>query len=302
VTTLPLRPRPALIRRDALLGLVLVLPAALTILIVMFIPLVYAVVASLYDHPGADQAAFVFVDNYARFFQDPVAIRSLLNTALYTALNLVLCLLLGVGMAVLLASFPRRTGNVLRAIFSMPLLISPIIVGLIWRYMYDPQYGIIYWLLGLVGLDQAFGGLNASGTALISVVVADVWNVTPFILLVVSAGLTVVPDELYEAARIDGAGPFRILFRITIPLLSKVLAVVIMIRGTDAFRVFDIIYALTNGGPAYATSSLSIYAYKAAFEQGDLGYGMAVSILTLIALVILFGPLMRNSARRVDEL
>jgi multiple sugar transport system permease protein len=215
----------------------------------------------------------------------------------YTALNLALCLFIGVGMAVLLQSFPARIANFFRALFSMPLLISPIIVGLIWRYMYDPQYGIVYWLLGLVGLEKSFGGLTSSSTALLSVVIADVWNVAPFILLVVSAGLTVIPEELYEAARIDGAGPFRILFRITLPLISKVLAVVVMIRGTDAFRTFDIIYALTNGGPANSTSSLSIFTYKQAFENGELGYGMASSILTLIALVIIFGPLMRNSAR-----
>ncbi len=293
-------PRPVLIRRQTLLGILLVAPAVLTILVVMFIPLVYAVVSSLYDHPGDTGATFVFFDNYVRFFQDPVALQSLWNTALYTALNLALCLLLGVGMAVLLQSFPRRTGNFLRAFFSMPLLISPIIVGLIWRYMYDRQYGFVYWFLGLFGLDDNFGGLTSTKTALFSVVLADVWNVTPFILLVVSAGLTVVPGELYEAARIDGAGPFRILFRITLPLLSKILAVVIMIRGTDAFRTFDIIYALTNGGPANSTSSLSIYAYKQAFENGELGFGMAASILTLIALVILFGPLMRNSARERD--
>jgi ABC-type sugar transport system permease subunit len=298
ITTTP--PPRVLIRRQTLLGILLVAPAILTILVVMFIPLVYAVVASLYDHPGADNATFVFLHNYARFFQDPVAIRSLINTAVYTALNLVLCLVLGVGMAVLLQSFPRRTGNFLRAFFSMPLLISPIIVGLIWRYMYDRQYGVVYWLLGLVGLDDSFGGLTSTKTALFSVVLADVWNVTPFILLVVSAGLTVIPEDLYEAARIDGAGALRTLFRITIPLLSKVLAVVIMIRGTDAFRTFDIIYALTNGGPAYATSSLSIYSYKQAFDNGELGFGMASSILTLIALVIIFGPLMRNSARERD--
>jgi ABC-type sugar transport system permease subunit len=290
-------PKPVLINRQTLLGILLVTPAVLTIFVVMFIPLIYAVVASFYDHPGSPGSAFVFLDNYVRFFQDPVAVRSLWNTTLYTALNLALCLLLGVGMAVLLQSFNRRTGNFLRAFFSMPLLISPIIVGLIWRYMYDRQYGFVYWLLGLVGLDDSFGGLTSTKTALFSVVLADVWNVTPFILLVVSAGLTVIPLDLYEAARIDGAGPFRILFRITLPLLSKVLAVVVMIRGTDAFRTFDIIYALTNGGPANATSSLSIYSYKQAFDNGELGFGMASSILTLIALVIIFGPLMRNSAR-----
>jgi ABC-type sugar transport system permease subunit len=286
-------------RADIRLAYFLILPAAVVIAVVMFVPLFYALFASMYDDSGN---GFVFLQNYIAFFRDPVALQALLNTVIYTALNLVLCLVLGVGMAVVLASLPLRLGNTLRAVFSMPLLISPIIVALIWRYMYDPQYGIVYWLLSLVGLDKSFGGLSQPATALICVCIADVWNVTPFIMLVVSAGLTTIPGELYEAARIDGAGATRSLFSITLPLLTKVLAVVTLIRGTDAFRVFDIIYGTTNGGPANSTYSLSLFAYKAAYQNNEMGYGMAVSIITLIALIILFSPLMRNTAQSREDL
>jgi ABC-type sugar transport system permease subunit len=284
--------------REGLLGIILIVPAAATITAVMIIPLIFAVFASLYDYKLGRAASmpFVFLRNYTRFFHDPLALKSLWNTALYTAVDLALCLILGVGIAVVLKTLRPRQANFLRAVFTMPLLISPIIVALIWRYMYDPQYGFVYWLMRMVGLGDWFGGLSRPSSALVSVAVSDVWNVTPFIMLVISAGLTVVPEELYEAARIDGAGAFRIFYRITLPLLSKVLAVVVLIRGTDAFRVFDLIYGMTNGGPANSTSSLSFYAYKAAYQNNEMGYAMAISVITLLALVLLFGPLMRNSA------
>lgn len=289
-------------RADLRLAVLLILPAAIAIFIVMIVPLGFALGASTFQYSlgQEDKAVFVFLDNYVAFFTDPVALKSLLNTVIFTVLSLSLCLIIGVGMSVLLKSLPTRIGNVLRAIFAMPLLISPIIVSLIWRYLYDPTYGLIYYVLGLVGL-QDFGGLTNSTTALFSIVVTDVWHAVPFIILVASAGLTVIPEELYEAARIDGAGALRTLFSVTIPLLMKTLVVLILIRGTDAFRVFDLIYGLTGGGPANATSSLSIYAYKQAYENNQMGYAMAVAVITLLGLVVLFGPLMRNSARGKND-
>jgi multiple sugar transport system permease protein len=289
-------------RKDLRLAVLLILPAAVAIFIVMIVPLGFALGASTFQYSlgQEDKAVFVFLDNYVKFFADPVALKSLANTVLFTIMSLTLCMVIGVGMSVLLKSLAPRTGNVLRAIFAMPLLISPIIVSLIWRYMYDPTYGLIYYVLGWFGLED-WGGLTDSATALFSIVITDVWHAVPFIILVASAGLTVIPEELYEAARIDGAGTLRTLFSVTLPLLVKTLIVLILIRGTDAFRVFDLIYGLTGGGPANSTSSLSIYAYKQAYENNQMGYAMAVAIITLIGLVILFGPLMRNSARGKDD-
>lgn len=283
--------------RDLRLAAFLIAPAGLAIVTVMIVPLGFAIVASLFHYQlGREaEATFAFFDNYVRFFTDPVAARSLLNTLLFTAMSLTLCITVGVGMAVFLKSLPVRTGNLLRATFAMPVLISPIIVGLIWRYMYDPTYGIIFYLLRLVGLD-GFGGLASASTALLCIAIADVWASAPFIMLVVSAGLASIPEEYYEAARIDGANAFRSLFSITLPLLHKVLVVLLLIRGTDAFRVFDLVYGLTGGGPANSTTSLSIYAYKQAFENNQMGFAMAVAVITLVGLVVLFGPLMRNSA------
>lgn len=300
---LPIRTRTANhLRRDHHLAILLLLPAALAVLVVMIIPLGFALFASFYDYSLGQQngMVFVFFGNYVRFFTDPIAIQSLVNTLIFTAISLIACLSLGVGISVMLKDLPRGVANFLRGIYAMPVLISPIIVGLIWRYMYDPTYGFVYYLLGFVGLED-FGGLTSSASALLCIVVADVWHATPFIILVASAGLTVIPDELYEAAYIDGASSTKVFFYITLPLLWKILTVLILIRGTDAFRIFDLVYGLTGGGPANSTTSLSVYAFKEAFENNQMGFAMAVSMITLICLIVLFGPFMRNSARSGSE-
>jgi multiple sugar transport system permease protein len=286
--------------RRPYLAMFLILPSATVVIFAMLIPLGYGLVMSLFDYKiGSETSAtFVFLKNYVRFLQDPLAIKSLGITLVFTGLALSLELLLGVGMAVLLKSIPERWARILGALYGMPLLVSPIIVGLIWRYLYDPTFGVVYYVLSWFGLDSVFGGLEKPGWALFSIAIADVWETTPFVLIVAAAGLANIPKELYEAARIDGANAWRSLMQITLPLLKKVLLVVIIIRGTDAFRVFDIIYALTGGGPGNSTLSLSIYAFQKGFDQYEMGYAMTISIMTMAALVLVFAPLMKKSYRR----
>jgi multiple sugar transport system permease protein len=290
-----------MIRRQ-FLAIFLILPAVTVVIFAMLIPLGYGLVMSLFDYKlGSEStASFVFFKNYVRFLEDPLAIKSLGITLVFTSLALSLEVTVGVGMAVLLRSIPERWSRILGALYSMPLLVSPIIVGLIWRYMYDPTFGLVYYVLSWFGLDSLFGGLEKPGWALFSVAIADVWETTPFVMLVASAGLANIPAELYEAARIDGANAFRSLVRITLPLLQKVLLVVIIIRGTDAFRVFDIIYALTSGGPGNSTLSLSIYAFQKGFDQYEMGYAMTISIITMVALMAVFAPLMKRSYLRTQ--
>jgi multiple sugar transport system permease protein len=283
--------------RARYLAIFLIIPAAAVVFVAMIVPLGYALVMSLFDYKLGSEtsASFIFLENYVRFLQDPLALKSLGITLVFTALALSLELLAGVGMAVLLTSIPEGWSRILRALYSMPLLISPIIVGLIWRYMYDPTFGLVYYVLSWFGLDSVFGGLERPGWALFSIVIADVWETTPFILIVASAGLANIPRELYEAARIDGANALNALARITLPLLRRVLLVVIVIRGTDAFRVFDIIYALTGGGPGNSTLSLSIYAFQKGFDQYQMGYAMTISIITMAVLAVALMPLMKRS-------
>jgi multiple sugar transport system permease protein len=287
------------VKKDRATGYLLLSPAFLVILFVMIVPLLYGLTFSLFDFQfgrgGGGLGPFVFLRNYRTFFQNPLGLRSLRITFLFTFIALSGELGLGLLIAILLMRVPPKLGSVLRAIFCMPMLISPIVVGLIWRYMYDSTYGMVYNFLRLIGLKSLFGGLNTPGWALICVALTDMWETTPFMLLVLTAGLAVIPGELYEAAEIDGAGNLRQFISITLPMLKKVIAVVVLIRGGDAFRVFDIIYALTAGGPANSTLSLSIYAFKEGFIKYQMGYAMAISLITLIILAGLFGPLTRIS-------
>lgn len=286
------------VKRKHVLPNLLMSPALIVIIIVMIIPLVYGVTISMFDYQlgGVGIGKFIFLDNYINFFQSYIAIHSTIITLIFTISALLLELILGILLASLLLRIPRKLGKALRAIFTMPLLISPIIIGLMWRYMYDPTYGIIYQFLNLLHVGGNFGGLSSPSWSLLCIVIVDVWQTTPFILLVATAGLSSIPMELYEAGYIDGAGSFKTFRYITLPLLTKVIVVITMIRGVDAFRVFDIIYALTAGGPANSTLSLSIYAFQQGFINYQMGYSMAISIITMVILFIIFIPILRISA------
>ena len=281
-------------RNDKRLAILLIAPAALVVFIAMIVPLGYAVVMSFFAYKvGAESAAqFVFLDNYLMFFTDRLGLQSLVTTVVFSISALTLELIIGTVIAVMLMSIPKPLASFFRTVYTIPLLISPIIISLIWSQMYDPSYGLVYYLLELVGLDRSFGGLTQPGWALFSIVMVDVWQTTPFVLLVVTSGLASVSTEIYEAAEVDGSGPIRTLFQITLPLITRVLIVITIIRGMDAFRVFDIIFGLTKGGPADSTLSLSMYAFRQGFDYYATGYAVTISLIMMALLAIVFTPLM----------
>jgi multiple sugar transport system permease protein len=252
--------------KNEILSFFLMSPTLLIVLLVMIIPLFYGLVMSFFNYDIGKEITPAGINNYIQMANDSTVWKSLGNTVLFSLGATAGDFIIGTIIAVLLLKVRPRLGRFMRAIYTIPLLISPIIVGLIWRYMYDPYNGFLYWILNFFGLgvDQ-FPGITAPSTALLSVIIAHWWQVTPFVLIVVTAGLVSIPTELYEAARIDGAGEFRQFFSISLPLLKKVYMVILVISGVDTLKVFDIIYSLTQGGPANSTVSLSIYAYKSAF-------------------------------------
>lgn len=276
-----------------LLPVLLLSPTLLIVLVVLLVPFVYGLVISLFEYDIGTKLTwdrFVGLGNYVRMLQDKVVWKSAANTVSFSVLATAGDLVIGTVIAVLLTKLTARVSGVLRAVCMMPLLVSPIIVGLIWRYLYDPASGLLYWFLGLFGIGVAqFPGLTSGSTALFSVAVAHWWQIAPFVILVVTAGLVSIPQDQYEAARIDGARGFTVFFKITLPQLTRMYMVILVVSGVDTVKVFDIIYALTQGGPANSTVSLSIYAYKNAFEMYRMGYAMAISILTMAVSFLLFG-------------
>lgn len=275
-------------------------PTIIVVLSVTIIPLVYGLFLSLFDyHVGMKLTwnDFVGLANYAEMLMDKVLHRAFINTVLFAILANAGEIVLGTLISLALLKLKSNIGNFIRGLCTMSLLVSPIITGFIWKYLFDPSLGLVYWILGFIGIDSSvFPGLAMPSTALICVAFTHWWQITPFVILIVTSGLLSIPEERMEAARIDGAKSLRLFFNITFPSLKNVYLVILIISGVDTIKVFDIIYALTQGGPANSTLSLSMYAFREAFEVYRMGYAMAISILLMLTAFILFGiPFLRFS-------
>lgn len=227
---------------------------------------------------------FVGLDNYLFLWRDSRFWNALWNTSYFTALSVLLELLLGLAIAVLLHRRFRGKG-VMRTIILIPWAIPTVVSARMWEWLYNTDFGLFNHLLGarLNWLGSPFLALNAA-------VFMDVWKTTPFVTLLLMAGLQTIPEDLYRSAKVDGAAPWTSFKKITLPLLKPVILVTLIFRTLDAFRVFDAIYVLTGGGPANTTESLSIYAYKVLFQTLQFGYGSALSVMVFlcVGLITLF--------------
>lgn len=292
------------LEKGDLLPTLLMVPATALVVGVMVVPLTFGVLLSFFDFSFGNfdpLKAFVGLKHYLRFLSDETGLRAVANTLLFSAGAIAGDFVIGTLAAVFIHSFAHRVSRFLRPIVTVPLLVSPIVVGLIWRYIYDPQ-GILYWMMDRVGIPfEAFPGVTSASTALLSTIIAHWWQVVPFMIIVLTAGLVSIPLELYEAAYGDGAGAASVFFRITLPLLRDVYLVILLISGVDTIKVFDIIFALTGGGPNNSTVSLSIYAYNQGFANSDLSYAMAISVIAMAITFIVFGiPFIRQNRKRAD--
>ncbi|MBE4746573.1 sugar ABC transporter permease [Corallococcus sp. ZKHCc1 1396] len=267
-------------RRQAYL---LVMPAVLVLAVVALYPVLAAIWLSLHrfilvfgERRFTGLANYVYLVGDARFWS------ALGNTAYFTAVAVTVELLLAVPLALLLnRAFPGR--GLLRASVLVPWAIPTVVSARLWAWMFNPDYGLINRLLGGAEINW----LGAPGYALHAAILVDVWKTTPFVALLVLAGLQGIPEDLYKAARVDGASTWRQFRAITLPLLKPALLLAVLFRSLDAFRVFDAIYVLTEGGPANTTETLSIYAYKTLMRSGDFGYGSALSVATFLCVVLL---------------
>jgi len=275
------------------LSVVLLSPTAIVVFVVMFIPLIYGLVMSCFNYKMGSidlKNDFIGISNYIKLFHDKVFLKSTLNTVYFTVLAIVGDLVLGTIIAVWINSLKPRVSRTIRPICTMPLLVSPVIIGLIWKYMFNINGGLLYWMLGKFGIGPSeFPGIAGKSTAMLCVVIAHCWQVIPFVVIVLSAGLLSIPEEYYEAAEIDGANFLKKFFSISLPSLTPVYMVILLFNGVDAIKVFDLIFALTGGGPDNSTMSLSLYAYKQGFDTFNMGYAMSVSNISMLISFLLFG-------------
>ena len=236
---------------------------------------------------------FVGLDNYARLMADGRFWNALGNTAYFAAVSVTLEILLGLAMAVLLARAFRGRA-LFYSVVLLPWAVPTVVSARLWEWMYNADYGVLNYLIG-----AEVNWLGSPAWALHAAIVMDVWKATPFVALLLLAGLQAIPRDLYLAAELDGAGAWTRFGRITLPLLTPLILVALIFRTIDAFRVFDAVYVLTGGGPANSTETLSIYAYKVLFQALEVGYGsaLAVSMLVVVAVLTLFyARLLRGSA------
>lgn len=257
----------------------MVAPVMLVLGVVAAYPLAFAIYLSFRRRLlvfGED--SFVGLENFAFLLKDDRFWSSLWNTAYFTVVAVGLELVLGVGFALLLH---RATPGhrVLRAAVLIPWAIPTVVSAKMWGWLFHAQYGLVALALPVEDHDV----LGSPAWALHAAILVDVWKTAPFVALLALAGLKTIPEDVYRAAAIDGAGPLRLVFRIELPMIRSTLAVVAALRALDAFRVFDAVYALTEGGPANTTETLSIYAYKTLMRSGDFGYGSTLAVATLFA-------------------
>jgi ABC-type sugar transport system permease subunit len=283
--------RPKFHLRDPQFGLLLVLPAAILLFGLMIAPLVYSSSLSLLRWNLTDPIAgrsFVGLSNFVDAFRNPSFENSLKVTTTYCVGSVSVELTFGLLLALILNSRRNSATAILRTLLLAPAMLTPIVAGIVWRWIYAGDYGVLnYMLRAWLGVQSPPMWLARPETAMIALIIVDAWVNTPFCMLILLAGLQMIPDELYEAAATDGASAMRSFFGITLPLLKRAIAIVLLIRSMDAFRVFDSIFALTMGGPANSTETVVFYTYKVGFRYWHMGLGAAMSTIIFFTIFIL---------------
>jgi multiple sugar transport system permease protein len=262
------------------------LPASALMIIFGIYPLLYALWLSLHKRNPVTRLNVFDPDyNWMKAFGDARVLDAVATTLLYTGIALVVQLVLGLLIALLLDT-DRKGYGVLRALMTLPLVVPPAVTGMMYLLMLDGSFGVLSRSLYAVGLwSPQFPILATSSTALAGVLLADIWQWTPFMVLIMLAGLRSLPKEPFEAAAIDGATAIQAFFKLTLPMMSKVIAIAVLIRGIDLFRIFDYVKVMTDSGPGTATETLTSYAGRIYFN-GDFPYASTLSLITLILVII----------------
>jgi multiple sugar transport system permease protein len=266
-----------------------VLPAVIIVGAVIVFPWAFTLWMSLHQWTIGGSSSFVGLANYLRLPTDPRFAEAAVHTLYYTVLAVVLPLLFGMIAAMVFhARFPLR--GFLRGVFVMPMMATPVAIALVWTMMFHPQLGVLNYLLSLVGLPPQLW-VFAPSTVIPSLVLVETWQWTPLVMLILLGGLAAIPTEPYESALIDGANRWQMFRHITLPMIAPFLMVAAIIRTIDAVKSFDIIYAITQGGPGTASETINLYLYSVAFAYYDIGYGSAIAVV-FFALVVALAALL----------
>ncbi|EJK80312.1 carbohydrate ABC transporter permease [Rhizobium sp. AP16] len=262
-----------------------VIPALVVIAAVIVFPWVFTLWMSVNSWTLGQSQSFAGFANYARLATDMRFWEALWHTVLYTGLSVIAPVFLGTLAALIFdAQFPLR--GFLRGIFVMPMMATPVAIALVWTMMLHPQLGVLNYLLSFVGIGPQEWIYNQV-SVIPSLVLVETWQWTPLVMLIVLGGLAAVPREPYESAEIDGANVWQKFRYLTLPMIAPFLMIAVIIRSIDAVKSFDIICAMTQGGPGTASETINIYLYNTAFSYYDIGYGSAMAVVFFILIVAL---------------
>ena len=243
----------------------------------------------------------VGLENYADLLTDLVARDALWTTLLFIAVTIPAELVLGLGIALVLNQTFRGRG-LLRAVVLIPWAIPTVVASQMWRFIFNDRYGLVNFALFGGDVSRYLAPLADPELALVAIMIAEIWKTTPFAALILLAGLQGISDDLYEAARVDGATAWQEFRHVTLPLLTPALLLALLFRTVDALRVFDLVFVMTQGGPADATNVLQFYGYKKTFAEGMVGYGSAIAVAVfLLSLALALIYLRALSSSRLQE-
>ncbi len=282
---------------DRRYGYILAAPSVLIILLIILFPITFALISSFFDYTLINKSfnSFIGLKNYQNSINNERLLNSISVTFIFVILVVLFEFLLGFFIALLLNSV-EKFKSVYYFILLLPLLINPIVVGLIWRMFLHPQLGILNYLLSLIAIEPV-NWLGDPKMAFITIIFVDIWHQVSFMIILLLAGLSAIPKEPYEAARSDGANIFQCFYHITLPYMRPVIIITILIRLIFAIKTYDLIYIMTKGGPGDATDLISYYIYRSAFISLNLGEAAAMSTILLIIIVVMTVPLFKYMDR-----
>jgi len=276
-------------------------PATVILVAVLAYPIIYTIVISFSELSLAtfSPTSWVGLDHYIDALTNRNFLNSILVTGVYLLFALPIQMLLGFGTAFLMNAEWKGRG-VVRALFLIPMVVAPVVAGGIWRQLLDPLWGAVNWFIGLFGAP-ALDWLGDPTLAMITIVLIDTWRWTPFVALIAAAAMLSLPSDVFEAARIDGANWWQTLTKVTIPLLTPIIAATFVVRWLGAVKMFDIVLASTKGGPGQATNVVNLYIYEEAFRGLHFAEASAMSVVVLVITMVLTAVFLRMSNKLEEK-
>ena len=287
---------------DRKLNYVFTIPTILFVLGMVLFPIIYTFVLSFHSWRMSANipCKFVGLDNYVELFSDSRFPNAVLRTFIFALIALAFEIVLGMVIAIYLdrVFFGK---NFVKTAFLLPMVATPVAIGMVWKLIYEPNIGILNTIIRNMN-GPKIDWLGDSGKALYSLVVVDVWQWTPFVMLIISAGLTSIPLELFEAAMVDGASGIKIVFKVTLPLLRPTIYTAVLLRLIDVLKTFDIIYSMTQGGPGFATETMNILSFRQAFEFLQFGEASATLIIFFVIVMAIAALTIKLKSRTEVDL